>query len=248
MRIVCVHPARDPVLCADGPVRIGSAPDDAIALDGVDVSPHHVTLVADARGLVLAVRPGCARVYVNARVVREKAILRYGDSVTLGTNKFLVTTDTAPPPADAVAGRGTLEGRAALRVVSGAASGQALAIAPELRFGPGTRHFRELAYAGRVTQTADGLAFESGSTAPRINGWHGSSARLSPGDQIVLGEYRLVVEAPVLQHAAHVPAPAPPEVEDDAAPATPAHTEAWWLIVAAAVLAALIALFLSFRW
>lgn len=249
MRVVCIHPARDPVTCGDGPVHIGSASDDAIMLAGAGVAPRHLTLVADARGLVLSIRPGCQRVYVNARAVRERALLRHGDTVTLGANKFLVTSDSAPPRFDHTEPTVAKAGQVALRIVSGTASGQSLAVAPELRLGAGARHFGDLGYTCRVTQAGAGLVFESDSTAPRINGWRSSRALLSPGDQIVLGEYRLVVEAPGLQYAAHVAALPAPEVTEKVAEPDPApQTEIWWLILAAAVLATIIALFLYFRW
>lgn len=249
MRVVGVHPAREPVLCGTGPLQIGSAPDDTIVPIGASVAPHHVSIVADDRGLVLTVRQGCQRVYVNARAVRERALLRYGDTVTLGSNKFLVTTDSPPP---AHAGEPAQEpGPVVLRIVSGAASGQALAVERELRLGAGSPHFGDLAYACRVVQVDGGLSMESASAAPRVNGWRCSRARLQSNDQVVLGEHRLVVEAPALQFAAHVASLPPPQVverrpvepEDDGP-----HTEVWWLIVAAAVLAAVIALFLYFRW
>ena len=250
MRIVCVHPARDPVACGAGPVRIGSAPDDDIVPGGTGVEPHHLTIAADPRGLLLSVRPGCQRVYVNARAVREKALLRYGDTVTLGSNKLLVTADSAPQPVHAVDPSGAQAGQVALRIVSGAAAGQALPVAPDLRLGAGSRHFADLAYRCRVVRTGDQLTFESESAAPRINGWRcNQRVRLDPGDQIVLGEHRLVVEAPTLQYAANVaslpPVTAMPfEPESDDA----SHSEIWWLIGAAVLLAVIIALFLYFRW
>ena len=156
MRVVCVHPARDPVSCGNGPVRIGSAPDNDIVPVGMGVDPHHATITADARGLVLAVLRGCQRVYVNARAVREQALLRYGDTVTLGANKFLVTSDAAPREADRMDAKAVSAGRAVLRIVSGATSGRALAVAPELHLGAGSRHFGELAYACCVTEDAEG--------------------------------------------------------------------------------------------
>lgn len=248
MRVVCVHPARDAVSFAEGAVHIGSASDDAIAVTGAGLDPRHVTLAADARGLVLTVRPGSRRVYVNARAVREQALLHYGDTVTLGSNRFVVATDVMPPEAAANDGLSPV-GRVALRIVSGMASGQALVVAPELRLGAGTRHFGELGYACRVSQVVGGLLFESDDSAPRINGWRCNRARLFPGDQIVLGEHRLVVEAPGLQYAAReVPLPAPAQIEPEAEPVALPSTEIWWLIVAAAVLAAVIALFLYFGW
>lgn len=250
MRVVCIHPARDPVSCGKGPVRVGSAPDNDIVPAGMGVQPHHLVIAVDARGLLLAVLPGCQRVYVNARAVRERALLHYGDTVTLGANKFLVTTDAAPPTVDADGAAGMAAGRVTLRVVSGTASGQALVVAPELRLGIGTRHFGDLVYACRVFQDSAGLIFESESAAPRVNGWRCNRVRLSPGDQIVLGEHRLVVEAPGLQYAAHLASLPPPPAakEPEPKPDDSPHTEIWWLIAAAALLAVLIALFLYFRW
>lgn len=250
MRVVCVHPARDPQVCGNGPVQFGSSPNNDIVPVGAGVDPRHATIIADARGLVLTVQPGCQRVYVNARPVRERALLRYGDTLTLGANKFLLTSDVAPPEAATSATVGEAAGPVMLRVMSGAASGRVLAVAPELHLGSGTRHFGELAYRCRVTQSAAGPIFESDSTAPQVNGWRCKRVRLSPGDQIVLGEHRLVVEAPGLQYAAHVAAlPAPPPI---AKPEPQADDESstgiWWLIAAAAVLAVLIALFLYFGW
>ncbi len=216
---------------------------------GAGVDPHHVTIAADARGVVLNVRPGCRRVYVNARVVRERALLRFGDTLMLGANKFLLMADTAPARAEEPNPVAAGAGQAMVRIVSGRASGQALAVAPELHFGAGSRHFSELPYTCRISQATTGLIFESGSDVPRVNGWPCGRARLSPGDQIVLGEHRLVVEAPELQYAAHV-ASLPPAavVEAVPEPAASSHTEIWWLIAAAAVLALIIALSLYFRW
>lgn len=230
-------------------MRIGSAPEDAIVPSGGGVEPHHVTLAADARGLLLTVRPGCQRVYVNARAVRERALLHYGDTLMLGANKFLLTDDSAPGEGLANGTKQAQLGQVGLRIVSGTASGQVLPVAPELRLGAGSRHFADLPYACRVVQDAGGLRFESGTTAPRINGWPCQRAGLGPGDQVTLGQHRLIVEAPALQHAQRaVPMPEPPAARVPEPPSddTP-HTEVWWLIAAAVVVAAVIALFLYFH-
>lgn len=251
MRIVCFHPARDPVMCGDGPVRIGSGPEDAVVLDGAGVETGHLILAADARGLVLKVRPGCQRVYVNARAVREQALLRYGDTVTLGSNKFLVTSDAAPPEFDAAGTDGTpaME-EVVLRSISGVTSGQVLAVDPELHLGVGSRCLADLPYACRVAWVSGRLLFESGSNLPRINGWRRNRVVLAANDQLVLGEHRLVVEAPGLQYARHLSSlpPPPPPLQPDPAPEPAAPTEIWWLIGAAVLIAAVISLFLYFRW
>lgn len=251
MRVVCFQPARDPVMCGDGPVRVGSAPEDAVVLEGAGVEPGHLTIAADARGLVLKVRPGCQRIYVNARAVREQALLRYGDTITLGANKFMVTSDAAPPAIEAAAGPAAAMDEVVLRSVSGANSGQALAVEGELHLGLGSRYFTDLPYACRVAWVSGRLLFESGSNLPRINGWRRDRVALAPGDQIVLGEYRLVVEAPGLQYARHLsslPPPAPPPAEPPVAVEAAPPAEIWWLIAAAVAIAAIISLFLYFRW
>lgn len=248
MRVVCIHPARDPALHAGNTLSIGSAADNDVVVAGGDA--HHATIISDRRGLVLDVRPGSQRVYVNARAVRERALLRHGDVLSVGAQKFLVTTD-AEPPLPGFDGVGATPAPVALRVITGTASGQSLAVSPELRLGAGSRYFGDLAYSCRIVLAPDGLRFQSESATPRVNGWHCKAAALRPGDQITLGEHRLVVDAPGLEHAAHVaglPAPPPPpqapriDVDDSA------HAEVWWLIGAAIVLAALIALLLYVRW
>ncbi|MBS0382682.1 MAG: FHA domain-containing protein [Proteobacteria bacterium] len=249
MRVVCIQPARDPILCGQGPVQFGSAPVNDVVQVGAGVEPRHATVVADARGLVLTVNPGSQRVYVNARAVRERALLHYGDTLALGANKYLLTTDEAPPQPGEAATLDGAGGLIVLRVVSGVLSGQALAIAPELRLGAGARYFGELACACRIAQGPDGLVFESDSATPRVNGWRCQRARLAHGDQIVLGEHRLIVEAPGLQYAAHVAAlPPTPVARPAPEPEPPAQGEVWWLIAAAVLLAMLIAFFLYFRW
>jgi hypothetical protein len=249
MRVVCVQPARDPVLCGDGPVLVGSAPEAAVVLAGADIAPRHLTLVADARGLVLDVQPGAQHVYVNARAVHEHALLHYGDVLTLGSTRLLVTTDAPPAPLIDGPSVGEAPGQAALRVASGADSGRMLAVAPVLHLGAGTRHCSDLPYSCRVTAGAEGLLFEADDATPCINGWHCARACLAPGDQIALGQQRFIVEAPGLEYAAHMAALPPPAAAVPAPPMDAAPpTEIWWLIAAAAALAMIIAMFLYFRW
>lgn len=251
MRVECVQPARDPVVCGAGPVRIGSAPNDDVVLAGAGVERHHATLEADARGLVLTVSPGCPRVYVNARAVREQALLHYGDTLSLGSSKLRVASDAAPT--DLAEESGTDDagiGPVALRIVSGPDSGRALGVEPELHLGGGTRHFGDLAFACRLQRVPGGLRFDSDGMQPRINGWHCQRAMLGHGDQITLGEHRLLVEAPGLQYAAHqarVPAdpqPARQAVVTEAPESL--QVGIWGLVIAAAILAAIIALLLYF--
>lgn len=246
MRVVWLHPVREPVACGPGPVRIGCAADDTVTVIGTGVAPHHVTLVEDLRGLVLEVGRGCQRVYVNARAVREKALLHFGDTLTLGANKLLVVADAMPQPdTDAAATE-----RFALRIVAGPQSGRWLAVAPELDLDANGRCVDDPHAACRLTCSDAGAVVECADSAVRINGWRCSRSSVHPGDQIVLGEQRLVVESPGTRHPPRLP-PRPETAPASAAGGVPeAHSpvDAWWLIAAAAVVAALIALFLYYRW
>jgi hypothetical protein len=116
--------------------------------------------------------------------------------------------------------------------------------------GAGSSRFSELKFTCRIAQTEEGLVFESDSDEPCINGWHCQCAILGPGDQIALRGHRLIVEAPGLQYAACMallpPVPTP-AVDITQTPDTAAHRGIWWLIVAAAALALIIALILYFH-
>jgi pSer/pThr/pTyr-binding forkhead associated (FHA) protein len=235
-----------------GAVRIGAAPDDDVVVRGAGVAPHHAAIVADRRGLILTVASACQRVYVNARAVQERAILHHGDTLALGDAKLLLTSDaapataTAPPAVDADGDTGV----AALRILSGTAAGTALYVEPELRMGAGTEYFGELGGACRVARTGGALLLEADADGVLVNGWPCRRAVLGSGDQIVLGAHRLLVEAPGLEYARHQAAlpPIPPPVA--APPPARAHSvraELGWLLLAAAMLAAIIALILYFH-
>lgn len=254
MHVVGVQPARDPVACGDGPIRIGSAPGDDIILAGPGVERHHASIEQGRCGLVLTVTPGCARVYVNARAVREQALLHYGDTVTLGNHKLRIIADSAPIHDDAAAAAAPARndiGPVCLRIVSGTDSGQALEVGPALHLGVGCRHFGTLPFACRVERVGGGLRLQTDGTPVRINGWRCQRAALADGDQIALGEHRLLVEAPGLRYAAYTaqlpPAPTPMVANAPTPPAVErSQLGIWVLVLVAALLAAGTALILYF--
>ena len=229
-------------------ITIGHEAGCDLVLDDAGVCGRHLRLSHDRRGYVLDVLPGAPRVYVNARPVRERALLTAGDQITVGNTQLLLKSDQPPPPAPvaAVDPHG-LPGAAILRVLTGAGSGQTLAVAPSLRLdGSG------LPAAALRVELCDGvpcLRSEElqGEQRPRVNGHAVNSARLHDGDQIVSGLQRFRVEAPTvaardesaqsfLPHEAALP-------EDTAGP----RREVWWLLLTAAVLALAIALVLAAR-
>src|SRR5262252_8980389 len=81
------------LLIAPGDTSIGAAGDNTLVLDRPGIAAHHASLNVGDRGFVLSVVDSSARVHVNARPVREKAILRLGDVISLDTLQFILKPD-----------------------------------------------------------------------------------------------------------------------------------------------------------
>src|SRR5215471_11245568 len=81
------------LLVAPGDTTIGAAADNTLVLDRPGIAAHHASLNVGDRGFVLSVVDSSARVHVNARPVREKAILRLGDVISLDTLQFILKPD-----------------------------------------------------------------------------------------------------------------------------------------------------------
>lgn len=250
MRIGFANSSREPFRSTGARVRVGRAEGNDLVLGAAGVAERHLAIAEDRRGLVLEVLPGAQHVYVNARPVRERALLRYGDVLSVGGCKLVVL----PDPVDEAASSGrplvhdsSRPGYAALRAVSGALSGRLLPIEDKLVLGghgfmPAGLPVCELKLdkAGVRLETDAQIAV-SGSPRKR--------AILRPGDQLALGEHRFVLEAPGLQAAVL----AAQEQDFGAQPAPvamePRHSRAelWWLLGTAAVLAAVIAVLLWWK-
>src|SRR5690242_10073460 len=254
MRIEFPNSAREDFRWAQVALRIGSAPDNDLVVSAQQGAAHHLRILQDRRGWVLEVLSGAGRVYVNARPVRERALLRPGDILSLGDCRMLLCADEAPaaraPVALSAQGRCT----AALRAVAGPLSGRVFPLLERLELGPQGDQPLELPQAASATLALfwkEGeLRVAAGSTPPRypllLNGVAVEQAALHPGDQLGIAMHRFLVDAPGLLPA---PVGTPPEAapeqlpEDEAGP----RGEVWWLIATAAVLALLIALILLVR-
>ena len=130
----------------DGPaLRVGSAPDNDLILAAHQAGAYHLRIQMDRRGWVLQVLPQGNRIYVNARPVREKALLRAGDILSVGDCRMLLRTDEQPahqlPLTVPAEGRCTV----ALRAVAGPLSGRVLSLQEKLELGPHGRIPLELA-------------------------------------------------------------------------------------------------------
>ncbi|HXS72884.1 MAG TPA: FHA domain-containing protein [Rhodanobacteraceae bacterium] len=252
MRIGFVNAAREPFRSAGARVRIGCAAENDLALSGAGVAQRHLTIAEDRRGLVLEVLPGASHIYVNARPVRERALLRFGDILSVGGCKLALLPDnpadhdcgaSKPLPGDAA----PRPGFAALRAVSGAWSGRLLPIEGRLVLGG-----RGFVLAGvpqcelQLHQT--GVRFDAGDAQVLVNGVRLKRALLQSGDQLILGEHRFVVEAPGLQaaSAAAQETPEPPQAPIAIEPRR-SIAELWWLLGTAALLAVIIAALLWWK-
>ncbi|PWK89871.1 FHA domain-containing protein [Fulvimonas soli] len=255
MRIAFPNSTRKDFAWEQARLRIGSAPDNDLVLAAPQVAPHHLRIEQDRRGWVLQVLPEGGRVYVNARPVRERALLRAGDIVSLGECRLLLCADEAPGQRDAQPLAGGARCTAALRAVAGPLSGRVLPLHGRLELGPHGQLPLELPQGESATLV---LAWQDGQLrleardVPerhplRVNGLPvATPVALRPDDQIGLATHRFVLDAPGLAHVPEPPAPPPaaePLPEEVAGP----RGEVWWLIVTAAVLALGIALMLLIR-
>jgi hypothetical protein len=198
--------------------------------------------------------PSADRIYVNARPVRERALLRLGDVVSVGDCRMLLRADQDPslrPPLSVPEqGRCTV----ALRAVAGPLSGRVLPLQGSLELGPQGSCPLELPQgdivALRIYWQDGQLLLEttqpSGRHPLRVNGVTVQKLALQPGDQIGLAMHRFVVEGPGMEPEPEIvmPEPPPEHLPEEAAGPT---GEVWWLIVTAAVLALGIALVLLIR-
>ncbi len=247
MRIAFAHAEQPARPWPGGTLRIGSGADNDLVLEGRGVADHHVILVEDARGLVLEVCPGAGHVYVNARPVREKALLRLGDSLGIGDCRLCLVADAldegAPGEEGATAVR---DGVMALRAVAGPLSGRVFALEQRLEMdmrGPVAMsgHGEALVLerrGARVRLDAAGLA---AGHAPVVNGIRTREAVLGDGDQVVLGVHRFVIDVSVRAEPVAVPGPSPEAGVEAGGRGRHGMRPEMWLVVTAALLALVLA-------
>ncbi|GLQ98743.1 FHA domain-containing protein [Dyella mobilis] len=255
MRIEFPHSNRTGFQWNQALLRIGSDPGNDLVLAASQAAPHHLSINLDRRGWVLEVLPEVTRVYVNARPVRERAILRPGDTLSVGDCRMLLCTDETPGGRPSPDVPGPERCTVALRAIAGPLSGQVLPLADRLELGPQGRVLLDLPQGESASLEIfwrDGQLRMETSQAPesrypvRINGNVVQRAELLPGDQVGIGMHRFLIDAPGLEPEPEIVLPEPPAEplpEDSAGP----RGEVWWLIATAAVLALGIALMLLMR-
>lgn len=216
MRLSFPNIERESILVAPGDTTIGSAPDNIIVIKNQWIATHHAKLTVDARGYTLSVLDPQARVYVNARPVREKAILRLGDIISLDTVQLLLKPDsddcvktTLPlhkPAARTVTAEQGAPISVVLRGVSGSYFGKIVAVKESLTIGRGNECELVLdepdmpAHLAVIERIGSYIYLRSsGSTYDMfVNGVKVRNAVLYSGDQLAFGHHRFLLEAPGL--------------------------------------------------
>jgi len=224
------------VIVAPGDTSIGSAADNNIVVTAPGVAPHHVSLAVSERSIVLSVRDAQARIHVNARPVREKALLRLGDSVSLETVQFMLKPDrddairtkvpsgkagiVTPAPGSEDELNSTrarlVPPKVVLRGVSGSYFGKIIAVRGRLVIGRGNDcdlilDEPEMSRRHAVIENSgDGIYLRDLGSANGtfVNGVQVRDAVLHPDDQIAFDQNRFLLEAPSLPTREESPEPA----------------------------------------
>jgi len=256
MRLSFANGERADFIMEDGVVNLGSAAGNGLVLTGKDVAPWHARVLVDARGIVLEIMDPTARTHVNARPVREKALLRCGDVLCLGQAAIALKADSdetisASIPADPPTPMPPSQpSRVVLRGVAGSHFGRAIPVNARLVVGSATssdlvlddpriaaRH-AAIECAGERIWLRD----IDSSDGTLVNGVRVRNASIHPGDQLGFDRSQFVVEAPGMPMRGE--APGTTEYEAVAGQAelgevaeSPAQGGIWWLIGAAALIA-----------
>jgi predicted component of type VI protein secretion system len=254
MRIEFPNAAREDFHWTQAQLRIGSAADNDLVLAAGQAAPHHLRIQVDRRGWVLQILPSAERVHVNARPVRERALLRPGDVLSVGDCRMLLRVDENPADRAPMTVPAQERCTVALRAVAGPLSGRVISLQDSLELGAQGQFPLELPQGEQATlhifwQDAQVMleAKQISERHPlRVNGVAIQKLALQPGDQIGLAMHRFVVEAPGMEPEPEIVMPEPPPEHLPEEAAGPAR-EVWWLIVTAAVLALGIALVLLIR-
>ncbi len=212
MRLLFPNGEHAPVELTTGETSIGEAPDATVSVRDTGLSAYHAAVLSDAqRGVWLRVDARNAGAHVNARPVKEIAMLRVGDLVTLGSLQLAIgmpegmnVVQELPPvqsPSSDPARRAAAS-RVVLRGVAGATHGCAFPLASDISIGSASDCAVRLDGAGVAEHHAtlelreEGILLRSAGGQSRVNGVVVNDAVMHQGDQLAIGAHRFVLEAP----------------------------------------------------
>ncbi|HET9049039.1 MAG TPA: FHA domain-containing protein [Chiayiivirga sp.] len=216
MRLVFRGRQRASVSLNAGELSFGASDQCDVQIKDSGWLPHHATLTADPqRGVWLRIASGVESAHVNARPIREQAMLRLGDVVSLGNVQFCVMLDNddvsvrdtpshASVPSDPATRAATA--RAVLRAVAGAYHGRTYSLGTGILLGTAAdadiriEDVNLAAHHARFSLRHEQviLRAEAEGNKLRVNGELVENAVLFPGDQVAIDPHRFVVEAPGL--------------------------------------------------
>jgi len=242
-----------------GAISLGNADGNTLVLRGRDIAPWHARLNVDQRGIVLEVLDFTARTHVNARPVREKALLRLGDVLCLGVVAMTLKPDrddaietSLPAPAETGPEAGEpVPARIVLRGVAGGHFGRAIALRQRLVVGRAADcdivvdDAQIAPHHATIEHIDESICLrDMGSGAGAlVNGLRLKTAVLHTGDQIAFGRDHFLIEAPGMPPRGEVAstdadaAPSSETVEDTQPASGNSRGSIWWLIGAAALIA-----------
>jgi pSer/pThr/pTyr-binding forkhead associated (FHA) protein len=218
-----------------------------------------VQFCIDQRGAWLQVREGVRGVHVNGRPVRHMALLRAGDVVFVEGFELLLVTDAPAAPPSGGEPPGEADARIVLRSLGGSNHGRCFALDAPCVIGRARdcairidgadvaeHHARLEPRAGGII--LQGLDSMDGSV---VNGHRMRDAWMQPGDQLVVGTHRFVIESssPAASRQ-HADVPAVQHEVEAATPSTGPRREGLrrmpWLLLAALLLSAALSLLLLY--
>ena len=225
MRLSFPNGEHEDTFIGAGDTSIGAASDNTIVVGHSGVAPHHLRLSVNAQGIVLGVLDAQARTHVNTRPVREKALLRLGDVVSMDTLQFVLKPDrddsvrtelpaavTPLPPSSPEPNR-INPARVLLRGLSGVQFGKIVPVRGKLVIGRGPGADLVLDEAdmaprhSTIESNDDAIYLRAidGNGAAYVNGVRVRDAVVHAGDQIAFGRNRFVIEAPGLRARSETP-------------------------------------------
>lgn len=246
-------------LIRSGTASLGTSDRNTIVIPGHDVAPLHARLTAGERRLVLEVVDGSSRTHVNCRPVRERALLRAGDTVHLGSVAMELKPDhdseVAIPVLGNRADRSTPPTpEVVLRGLSGAYFGRSIPIRGDISVGSAPDCALVVAGSSISARHAvigyrgDHLAL-CGSNAgaiTRVNGIPVRDAVLRHDDQLAFGTQRFLVEAPGMdprESGGKMESGTPTAgIDETTRREVSSRGGIWWLIGAAALIGFVLAL------
>lgn len=224
MRLSFPNGEHEDVLLPHGDTQVGSAAGSAVQLNTDGIAPMHAVFTMDRRGLILTVPSPQAIAHVNARRVKESALLRCGDLVSLGSINLTIKPDRdhdvsgfMPPPLSNNSSHSerALTPRVVLRGLAGNYFGKVIPIGDGLTVGRDAKNAVILDDPSiapehvRIDAPDGGIWLRSLAASDNVfvNGVAVKETILFSGDQLRFGQDRFLLEAPGTVTRASMPLP-----------------------------------------